>query len=82
LAQKSVFTATAIQIVTPQGKTTLTKSDTPKTVGIILWGTSAVALVDGTEDTVIQTSDGWTITIQEELADFMTALSATSITGS
>lgn len=93
MAQKTVISLTARKIVNPQQNVVFdggsTSSGTTKSITLSLWGTSAVLYSvpartgsTSTDDCLIQTSDGWQITVVQEYADVILALSATDATNS
>ena len=91
MAQKTndTFKVTAVTIKTPQGKTTLTRSDTAQVTGIMFKGgvTTLITSIPsgaagGTTNALINTGDGYTIEIQRNFTDFLTDLSATDSSGS
>lgn len=93
MAQKSVFTVAAWKIQNPQGSTTFdggsTTAGTTQTTIVSLGSGGAIFLAvpartgsTSTNDTLLQTGDGWKIYFTQELADTATALSATDMTTS
>jgi hypothetical protein len=79
MAQSSHFVVTATKIVRPNQSVQYAGAGIE--VGVITQ--DAIFLpVDGVTDTLIITGSGWQITAQEDFADFVTAVSATDVTGS
>lgn len=80
MAQKSLIALSALKVVNPKGQ--VLYDGTGKDFTFHLNGQTAVFTAYGTEDTIMQTSDGWVVTFKEEYADVNTDMSATDLTGS